>query len=118
MRHRPFVEIRLPSEEVARKIASRSVLLGFIYEIFSRAPTFEELLTNIDTEALMPYITSQERFAFKVHGIGRKIKDKESISFIEEFGKLDLPWKGKVDLVNPDNTYHVIENGHYIPLGK
>lgn len=73
---------------------------------------------NIDKDALIPYSTNQDKFAFKVHGIGRKIKDKESVSLIEEFGKLDLPWSGKVDLKNPDNTYHVIENCHFIPLGE
>lgn len=67
---------------------------------------------------MLPHITNQDKFAFKVHGIGRKIKDKEAVGMIEEFGKLELPWKGKVDLVSPDNTYHVIENCHFIPVGE
>ncbi len=77
------MRINLPDENVARAIASRSVLLGYIYEVFARGASLEELLANIDKEALLPYITTQSSFAFKVHGIGRKIKEKEAVAMIE-----------------------------------
>ncbi|VFQ59074.1 unnamed protein product [Cuscuta campestris] len=110
----PFHFVNLPSEEIARNVANRSILVKGIYELWGEGNTYEELedaIKNYPDERKLPYLTPDSTFKISVDSFGK------AISFQEQNGRIQslsyIPFKGRVNLKNPDHKFCLIENDKY-----
>ncbi|KAG1369992.1 tRNA (guanine(10)-N2)-methyltransferase [Cocos nucifera] len=90
----PFHFVSLPSEEIARNIAKRSILVKGMYELWGQGSSYEELekaIRDFPDERKLPYLTSESTFRI----------------IVDSFGK------GRVDLRNPDHKFYLMETDNY-----
>lgn len=110
------LDIKLPSfgdkpywilEDVAesdlRKIASRSVSLRFIVEVWSSGTTYAAFHEQLKMHQLdWQFTTSESSFRITIETFNKHIKHDEKIQRIESMDY--LPLKGRIELSNPDNN--------------
>lgn len=110
----PFHFVYLPSEEIARKIANRSLLIKGIYELWGHATTYEELekaVREYPEERKLPYLTPESSFRIIVDSFGKVISFQEQNERIQ--GLTYIPFEGQVDLRNPDHKFWLMETDDY-----
>ncbi|KAL6964325.1 tRNA (guanine(10)-N(2))-methyltransferase [Sarracenia purpurea var. burkii] len=110
----PFHFVNLPSEDSARNIANRSILVKGIYELWGEGSTFEELEESIKAypdERKLPYLTSESTFKITVDSFGKVISFEEQNDRIQCFSY--IPFKGRVNLRNPDHKFWLMETDDY-----
>lgn len=76
----PFHLVNLPSEQVARNIANRSILVKGMYELWGEGVTFEELEAAIKAypeEQKLPFLTPDSTFRITVDSFGKVISFDE-----------------------------------------
>ena len=79
----------MPSEDYARQINSRSILIKDIIDEIGEAPTFDSLLAQgLDRTKLS--LHADKRFMFKIEGLGRSISRSEQVEIINKFDATDL----------------------------
>ncbi|KAK4401915.1 tRNA (guanine(10)-N2)-methyltransferase [Sesamum angolense] len=109
----PFHFVNLPSEEMARDIAGRSILVKGIYELWGEGRSFEELEEAINSypdDRKLPYLAPGTTFKITVESFGKAISSHEQS---DRFQKLAfIPFKGKVNLRNPDR-FCLMDNDDY-----
>ncbi|CAM6108617.1 unnamed protein product [Calypogeia fissa] len=106
----PFYYVWLPSDDVAQKIASRSVLVKGIFEIWGEGNTYEELKTSIESypeEKMAPYLAEDQSFKIVVDAFGKVFTFEEQSERIKSLTY--IPWKGHVVLKNPQQKFWIIE---------
>uniref|UniRef100_A0A2P2KHB1 tRNA (guanine(10)-N(2))-methyltransferase n=3 Tax=Rhizophora mucronata TaxID=61149 RepID=A0A2P2KHB1_RHIMU len=106
----PFHFVNLPSEDVARCIANRSILVKGMYEVWGEGSSYEELEEAINSypdERKLPYLTSESTFKITVDSFGKVISFQEQNDRIKGLGY--IPFKGKVNLKNPDHMFWLME---------
>ncbi|CAG9807124.1 unnamed protein product [Chironomus riparius] len=106
---RPYWILENVEESEVRQIASRSVSLKFVAEIWSSGTSYDEFHGNV--KKLMPLIDKKyknESFKFMVETYNKHIKLKQRIEKIETMNYLDSVL-GTIDLKNPDNTFVYFE---------
>ncbi|CAH1406059.1 unnamed protein product [Nezara viridula] len=104
----PFWIGELDSDESATKIASRSITVRYIIDLWSTAPSVSELhneLHGLSHSLLAPY--SDASFKIKVEIFGKSQTQKEKLDKIESFNY--LPLNGRVQLKNPELALQYIE---------
>ncbi|KAL7157220.1 hypothetical protein ABFS83_02G063000 [Erythranthe nasuta] len=110
----PFHFVNLPSEEVAISIASRSILVKGIYELWGEGGSFEELEESIKSypdDRKLPYISPGSTFKITVESFGKAISSEEQK---DRMHKLEfISFKGRVDLKNPDHRFCLMANNDY-----
>ncbi|KAL0881365.1 hypothetical protein ABMA27_001242 [Loxostege sticticalis] len=131
---KPYWIVELPTEESARKIASRSVLLKNCIELWARAKTESQLHTNLksalnnssskwivnennlnevsDTHVcpsslIYPCCSVDKSFKIEVETFCKHFSMKEKVDKIERFSY--LPMEGAVKLKKPDVTLSYLE---------
>lgn len=130
---KPYWIVELPSEDCARKIASRSVLMKNCIELWSRARTEAQLHANLknslknstgswivgensngisDTsvcpkELIESICTPKKSYKVEVETFCKHFTMKEKVEKIETFSY--LPLEGPVKLKNPDVTLAYLE---------
>ncbi|XP_021195562.3 tRNA (guanine(10)-N2)-methyltransferase homolog [Helicoverpa armigera] len=130
---KPYWIVELPSEDCARKIASRSVLMKNCIELWSRARTEAQLHANLknslknstgswivgensngisDTsvcpkELIESICTPKRSYKVEVETFCKHFTMKEKVEKIETFSY--LPLEGPVKLKNPDVTLAYLE---------
>ncbi|XP_039117571.1 tRNA (guanine(10)-N2)-methyltransferase homolog [Dioscorea cayenensis subsp. rotundata] len=110
----PFHFVSLPSEDIARKIANRSILVKGIYEVWGQGDNHEELevaIRKFPEERMSPYLTEDSTFRIIVDSFGKVISFQEQNERIE--GLSYIPFKGRVDLRNPDHKFWLMETDDY-----
>ncbi|XP_058788788.1 tRNA (guanine(10)-N2)-methyltransferase homolog [Phymastichus coffea] len=104
----PFWIVELPSEDVARTIASRSVLLRHCIELWAHSKIVDGLHANLKSypqDLMEPYLNTA--FKVVVETFCKHFTQREKVEKIETFNY--LPLKGSVNLKNPDTTLFYIE---------
>lgn len=107
---KPFWILQDVSESDLRKIASRSVSLRFVFELYSSGNSyaiFHENLKKFSATMDEKISSSNESFRITVESFNRHYKQAEKIDLIESMDY--LPLKGKIDLKNPDNNFIYFE---------
>lgn len=110
----PFHFVNLPSDDIARKIANRSILVKGVYELWGEGSTYEELEEAIKAypdERKLPYLTSESTFKITVDSFGKVISFEEQNDRIRGFSY--IPFKGRVNLRNPDHKFWLMETDDY-----
>ncbi|KAH9802415.1 UPF0020 domain-containing protein [Citrus sinensis] len=103
----PFHFVNLPSEDIARSIANRSILVKGMYEVWGEGSSYEEL----EKEVLLPYLSSDTTFKITVDSFGKVFSFQEQNDRIK--GLSYIPFKGRVNLKNPDHKFWLIETDDY-----
>ncbi|XP_057974054.1 uncharacterized protein LOC131161991 [Malania oleifera] len=110
----PFHFVNLPSEDVARRIANRSILVKGIYELWGEGSSYEELEESIrcyPEEQKLPYLTPESTFKITVDSFGKVISFQEQNDRIQ--GLSYIPFKGRVNLRNPVHKFWLMETDDY-----
>ncbi|XVF01752.1 hypothetical protein REPUB_Repub04eG0116200 [Reevesia pubescens] len=106
----PFHFVNLPSEDVARNVANRSILVKGIYELWGEGSSYEELeeaVKSYPDERKLPYLGSESTFKITVDSFGKVMSLQEQNERIR--GLSYIPFKGRVKLKNPDHNYWLME---------
>ncbi|XP_053670305.1 tRNA (guanine(10)-N2)-methyltransferase homolog [Anopheles nili] len=111
---RPFWIVEMQNDDSARKIASRSISLRCIFELWAHSSSglasfHEELQRYIDTNktTLHDYFESKKSFKISVETYNKHFNQKEKVAKIETMQY--LPVEGPVNLKTPDVHYWYIE---------
>lgn len=110
----PFHFVNLPSEHIARDIANRSILVKGLYEIWGEGSSYEELeqaIKSYPDEHKLPYLTSESTFKINVDSFGKANSFTEQSHRIR--GLSFIPFKGRVDLRNPEHKFWLMETDDY-----
>lgn len=112
-----MIYANLASEQVARQITARSILVKEVIDVISEAKSYPDLLLNVNRAKLDPILESGKSFRFSIEAVGRKVSYKEQVEIIESFGI--FPFSKNVDLKNPQVVFKVVENreDHMIYFG-
>ena len=71
--------------------------------------SYEELIKQVDTQALKKALEEKKKFRFLFEGIGKKLSSETQKKVIEMFR--DLPFDASlVDLTNYEQCFKIIEN--------
>lgn len=106
----PFHFLSLPSEEIARNIANRSILVKGIYELWGYGSTYEELEKSINEypeDRKSPYLAADNTFRIVVDTFGKTLTFQEQNERIRALEY--IPFQGKVNLRNPDHKFRLME---------
>lgn len=117
---KPFLLIETNSETILTKLMSRTVLARSLYELFTNEYNYnefyEELKNNKKVTQSVDYINSS--FRIQVESFNRKLSTQIKVEKIEKLSF--LPFKGKIILNEPQNSFHLFEyygnNPNDIPL--
>ncbi|XP_074656260.1 tRNA (guanine(10)-N(2))-methyltransferase TRMT11-like isoform X2 [Tubulanus polymorphus] len=107
----PFVVVTLPSEECARKLAGRAVLVRSIYELWSSGNTHSDVfkqLKSLPDEFKTPYLKADVSYKVKVDVYNRSLHIDEKLARIEKVVD-SLGSKGNIQLSNPDEKFCLLE---------
>lgn len=110
----PFHFVNLPSEDIARSIANRSILVKGMYEVWGEGSSYEELeeaIRSYPEDQLLPYLSSDTTFKITVDSFGKVFSFQEQNDRIK--GLSYIPFKGRVNLKNPDHKFWLIETDDY-----
>ncbi|KAJ0101486.1 hypothetical protein Patl1_05381 [Pistacia atlantica] len=110
----PFHFVNLPSEDVARSVANRSILVKGIYELWGEGSSYEELeeaIRNYPEERKLPYLSPESTFKITVDSFGKVTSFQEQNDRIK--GLSYIPFKGRVNLKNPEHKFWLIETDDY-----
>lgn len=113
----PYAIVELPSDSDARKLASRSVLIRSIIELWAYGSKTEDVqneLRELPVDFWEFYGREDQSFKINVELFGkRKVPREAKVEKIEEFDF--LPLKGPIKMDNPDHVYHLIEYYGLVP---
>ncbi|GAB5356871.1 hypothetical protein AAMO2058_000325700 [Amorphochlora amoebiformis] len=118
----PFVVVRLSSDDLARKIGERLVMLKNIHEIWGEGKTFEEAANSAKAyiqknKNCAAYMSKGKTFALRVCGFGRTYSREEQREVLNPF--FELGWKGKANLSCPDALFYIFTDcGHIADTKK
>lgn len=110
----PFHFVNLPSEDIARSIANRSILVKGLYELWGEGNSYEELEESIKgypEEHKLPYLNSDSTFRISMDTFGKVMSFTEQNERIR--GLSYIPFKGRVNLKNPEHNFWIMETDDY-----
>lgn len=103
---KPYWLVSNLNEQQAVNIASRSVLLRFVVEIWASGVSYEDFHSNLrNFQVEEKYKT--ESFKFKVETYNRRLKQREKITKIESMSY--LPLDGDIKLIDPTHKFIYFE---------
>lgn len=110
----PFHFVNLPSEDIARTVANRSILVKGLYELWGEGNSYEELEESIKgypEERKLPYLNSESTFRISMDTFGKVMSFTEQNERIR--GLSYIPFKGRVNLKNPEHNFWIMETDDY-----
>ncbi|XP_048424575.1 tRNA (guanine(10)-N2)-methyltransferase homolog [Pyrus x bretschneideri] len=110
----PFHFVDLPSEDVARNVANRSILVKGMYELWGEGGSYEELeeaIRSYPDERKLPYLEPDSTFKINVDTFGKVISLQEQTQRIH--GLSYIPFKGRVNLKSPEHKFWLMETDDY-----
>ncbi|KAJ6593851.1 S-adenosyl-L-methionine-dependent methyltransferase [Mycena capillaripes] len=97
---RPFMVLHLASDEQARLLASRCILIKHIYEFYAQGGDYEELhVANKASSQLWSPYAHDTSFKFVVTAYNHKIPQSRQRDVVERFSY--MAFMGKIDMKNP-----------------
>ncbi|MED6147882.1 hypothetical protein PIB30_048063 [Stylosanthes scabra] len=96
----PFHFVNLPSEQLARSIANRSILVKGMYELWGEGSSYEELKDSVlsyPDERKLPYLEAGSTFKITVDSFGKVMSLDEQKELIQ--GLAYIPFKVKCPLI-------------------
>ncbi|KAL8933984.1 MAG: hypothetical protein Q9216_006124 [Gyalolechia sp. 2 TL-2023] len=104
----PHCIIRLPNEDAARTLISRSILSKNIYELWGSGRTYEELHQDIKHRTLVLWQKyKSSSFKFEIHAYRAKRSLAEQNALIQGFRYLGF--EGPIQLRDPEQTFCIFE---------
>ncbi|CDO69224.1 hypothetical protein BN946_scf185042.g126 [Trametes cinnabarina] len=105
---RPFMVLGLESEEHAKLLARRCVLIKYVCEFYARGRTYEEVHERNQMRApqWQKYVDDTS-FKFLVTAFNHTIPQWRQRDVVESFSYMDF--QGKIDMKNPDITLACFE---------
>ncbi|VDC06429.1 unnamed protein product [Peniophora sp. CBMAI 1063] len=98
---RPFGVVELESEEHARLLARRCILIKSIYEFYARGASYDELhAANALARPQWEKYIADTSFKFFVNGYNQSIPQRRQREVIENFSYMDF--LGKIDMKTPE----------------
>ncbi|GAB2277678.1 hypothetical protein Dimus_012383 [Dionaea muscipula] len=110
----PFHFVDLPSEDIARNIANRSILVKGMYEVWGEGSSYddlEEAIGGYPEERKSPYLTADSTFKINIDSFGKAISSEDQKDRIQRLAF--IPFKGRVDLRNPEHKFWLMETDNY-----
>ncbi|XP_047315113.1 tRNA (guanine(10)-N2)-methyltransferase homolog [Impatiens glandulifera] len=110
----PFHYVDLPSEEIARSIAQRSILVKGMYELWGEGSSYEELeesIKNYPDDRKLPYLATGTTFKVSVDCFGKAMSSSEQQERIKSMAY--IPFQGRVSLKNPEHKFWLMETDDY-----
>ncbi|KAJ7262228.1 tRNA guanosine-2'-O-methyltransferase [Mycena haematopus] len=105
---RPFVVLKLESEEHARLLARRCILIKHVYEFYARGGDYDELhIANEASRHLWSSYAHDTSFKFVVTAYNHKISESRQRKVVESFSYMGF--LGKIDLKHPQVTMGCFE---------
>ena len=104
----PFRYVELPSEEVARAICERALLIRAIVEVWGEGDDAEGLKAAIaayPSERKRAFLAPEATFKIEVEDFGVKGGSKHVVKRVDELG---VEFTGKVDLTTPEHLFWCI----------
>ncbi|KAE9411183.1 RNA methylase [Gymnopus androsaceus JB14] len=106
--YRPYMVIGLESEDHARLLAKRCILIKSIYEFYGQGKNYEELhLCNRAKRKLWERYIPETSFKFIVTAYNHTIPQSRQKKVVESFSYMDF--MGKIDMKNPEITLGCFE---------
>ncbi|KAF8210179.1 tRNA guanosine-2'-O-methyltransferase [Mycena galopus ATCC 62051] len=97
---RPFMVLTLDSEEHARLLASRCILIKHVYEYYAQGGDYYELhIANKASSHLWSSYVHDTSFKFVVTAYNHKIPESRQRNIVESFSYMGF--LGKIDMKNP-----------------
>lgn len=115
----PFIVLNNVTELQVKNILKRTVLAKNGYEIWGEGKNYDELkssLLNYPKIDKDPYFSKDKSFCIRIKGFGRKISLKEQVVKIDSLEDV-IPFQGPVNLKEPSDEYHIIEDYGYNDCG-
>ena len=107
------MRVRLPNDEVANFIQSRSILIKEFVTVLaeSKDENYEALVTNLDQNALGKVMSKikGKKYRFLVEGINKKISMPKQIEIVALFDHLLLD-KDLLELREFETAFRIIDN--------
>lgn len=104
----PYWMLENVEESDMRKIASRSVSLRYVVEVWAHGKNFSEFHETLRDKLIDSRYTSLDSsFKITVETYNKHFKQSEKIEKIEEMDY--LPLNGRIDLKNPENNFIYFE---------
>ncbi|KAK0383079.1 hypothetical protein NLU13_8993 [Sarocladium strictum] len=108
----PICIVKLQSEDDARKLAKRSILIQSIYEHWGSAVTLDQLHEVVKAKTLHLWSKYGEcSFRFDVECYQSTRPHNQRIKIIESFNY--LPFNGPIIMKEPDETFNILEVWEY-----
>ncbi|KAF8629167.1 hypothetical protein AX17_005752 [Amanita inopinata Kibby_2008] len=105
---RPFMVIELESEDHARLLARRCILIRAIYEFYGQGSTYDQLHeANRACRALWERYIPDTSFKFLVTAYNHSISQARQKDIVESFSYMDF--LGRIDMKNPEITLGCFE---------
>lgn len=105
---KPYWILENVSESDLKKIASRSLSLRYIAEIWSSGTTYEKFHDNLKAySSSIDQALKESSFRITIDTFNKKTKQAEKIQRIESMDY--LPLQGTIDLTSPDNNFMYFE---------
>ncbi|RDX42082.1 tRNA guanosine-2'-O-methyltransferase [Lentinus brumalis] len=105
---RPFMILELESEDHARLLAGRCILIKYVCEFYARGKSYEEMheRNRLRKPQWEKYIADTS-FKFMVTAFNHTIPQRRQRDVVEGFAYMDF--QGKIDMKNPDITLSCFE---------
>lgn len=106
----PFAIIESKNEDELFKLVNRSALIRSMYELWETAKSIDQLHRQLKANPIATdplYSAADRSFRIQIESYNRKIASNLKVQKIEQLRFLD--WKGRVNLVSPDHSFHLIE---------
>ncbi|ORZ15647.1 hypothetical protein BCR42DRAFT_437915 [Absidia repens] len=104
----PYFKVELESDEDARKIVKRSILVKKVYELWGEGKTYEEVNQQVIANKAKWADYQHSSFKFSVSAFGWTLTAKEQLDIINSFSYLGF--EGDIDLKDPQVKFGVLED--------
>ncbi|KAF0688061.1 Aste57867_20285 [Aphanomyces stellatus] len=107
----PLVHVKLPSEEHAKFLSQRGILVKGVYEMWGHGTTYDELVQSVDTFQEKDVLVNDPTQSWKINvdAFGLKLSMDEQVARREKFRPV-LPFAGPVQMKNPSLTFLILED--------
>ncbi|KIK67133.1 hypothetical protein GYMLUDRAFT_155754 [Collybiopsis luxurians FD-317 M1] len=113
----PFMVIELESENHARLLAKRCILIKSVYEFYGKGASYEELHScNRANRSLWERYIPETSFKFIVSAYNHKIPQRRQKEVIESFSYMGF--MGQIDMKNPELSLGCFEESDDSHVGK
>ncbi|KAI8974652.1 S-adenosyl-L-methionine-dependent methyltransferase [Pilobolus umbonatus] len=119
----PFLRVELTSDEEAKKLVKRAILIKNIYALWGEGANYDQVHQQVKTTRAQWSQYKTCSFKFVVSAFGSTVVKARQLEVIHSFSYLGF--EGAIDMKNPDVQFHVLEdygcengNQHDKPLHK